>query len=172
MKVMWFSGYFWYRAGRVRSGGLLCQGSKDACAPESLHRARSRHIVLTALAASQSVTCLREHSTGLTQNMLTSASFSQKPIKLIVGHIIRLTDRVRWRIVNECRTGGKTRQLIGTEHKPATILGWSIIISFEKIVYTRNKIPSAILNSRWMAWQEFWYFGGSKKKGTIPSKIS
>lgn len=87
-----------------------------ACAPESLHRACSRHIVLTALAASQCVTCLRAHSTGLTQNMLTSASFSQKPIKLIVGHIIRLTDRVRWRIVNECRTGGKTRRLIGTEY--------------------------------------------------------
>lgn len=36
-----------------------------------------------------------ERSTGLTQDVLTSASFSQKPIKLIVGRIIRPTDRAR-----------------------------------------------------------------------------
>lgn len=113
MKVMCFIGYFRYHAsGQVES----FVKNPTVWAPKSLHWAHSRHIVLTALAASQSVTCLREHSTGLTQNMLTSASFSQKPIKLIVGHIIRLTDRVRWRIVNECRTRGKTQRLTETEN--------------------------------------------------------
>lgn len=58
---------------------------------------RSRFLfVFTTEGGSSSVARIRgERSTGLTQDVLTSASFSQKPIKLIVGRIIRPTDRAR-----------------------------------------------------------------------------
>lgn len=111
-KWKWFIWFFGYHTlGQVE----FFIKNPAACTPKNLCWTRSRHIILTALAASQSVTCLREHSTGLTQNKLTSASFSQKPIKLIVGHIIRPTVRVRWRIVNECSGRGKAQRLTGTE---------------------------------------------------------
>lgn len=125
MKAKWFIVYFGY--------GTLGQVEffvkyPAVRSPKNLCWSRSRHIILTAPAASQGVTCLREHSTGLTQNMLTSASFSQKPIKLNVGHIIGPTVRVRWRIVNECGGRGKAQRLTGTEsHTYQTLrLDWRL----------------------------------------------
>lgn len=58
---------------------------------KSLGRTHSQfHFVFTTEAGTSSVAWIRGvHSTGLTQNMLTSASLSQKPIKIIVGRIIR-----------------------------------------------------------------------------------
>lgn len=63
-------------------------------------------IVFTNKVATYSVVWLQEHSTGLTQNMLTSASFSQKPIKLTVGSIIQHTSRARWWGINTCSARG------------------------------------------------------------------
>lgn len=113
MKVKWFIVYSGCHAlGRVE----FFVKNPAARTPKNLRWTHSRHIIPTALAASQRVTCLREHSTGLTQNMLTSASFSQKPVKLIVGHIIRPTVGVRWRIINDCKRRGKAQSLAEMEN--------------------------------------------------------
>lgn len=87
----------------IRSTGGLFQ--KSGCAykaSECCAETDSRlFFVFTAEEESLSVVWMKgEHSTGLTQDMLTSASFSQKPIKLIVGRIIQTTDRARGPIVN------------------------------------------------------------------------
>ncbi len=91
----------------IRSAGGFCQKSSSVCVcvcvkPRKLCRTHSKFFfVFTTEAGSRSAAWTGgEHSTGLTQDMLTSASFSQKPIKLSVGRIIRPTDRARWPIVN------------------------------------------------------------------------